>query len=99
MARPDSQGDYEIPILSLYNRVTGKTFLTSKAVMSIVAALVPEVYEIDRQEQKFLMELINNNQGRMTTETFKGYCKLAQRMNMERLAREKELAKLENRKQ
>ena len=55
--------DYDIPILSLYNQVKGRTFLTSKAVMAIVGALVPEVYDIDAQEQKFLMELVNKHEG------------------------------------
>ena len=88
---------YDIPILSLYNQVKGRTFLTSKAVMAIVGALVPEVYDIDAQEQKFLMELVNKHEGRLTSEVFKGYRKLAQRMNMERIAHEKELKKLQSR--
>ena len=87
--------DYDIPILSLYNQVKGRTFLTSKAVMAIVGAFVPEVYDIDAQEQKFLMELVNKHEGRLTSEVFKGYRKLAQRMNMERIAHEKELKKLQ----
>ena len=48
--------------------VQGKTFLTSKAFMAIVGALVPEVYEIDAQEQKFLMELVNKHEGRLTSQ-------------------------------
>ena len=87
--------DYDIPILSLYNQVKGRTLLTSKAVMAIVGAFVPEVYDIDAQEQKFLMELVNKHEGRLTSEVFKGYRKLAQRMNMERIAHEKELKKLQ----
>jgi hypothetical protein len=63
---------------------------TSKAVMAIVGAFVPEVYDIDAQEQKFLMELVNKHEGRLTSEVFKGYRKLAQRMNMERIAYEKD---------
>ena len=86
---------YDIPILSLYNQVKGKTFLTSKAIMSIVGALAPEIYEIDAQEQKFLMELVNNHEGRLTSEVFKGYRKLAQRMNMEHIVHERELKKLQ----
>ena len=42
------------------------------------------------------MELVNKHQGRLTAEVFKGYRKLAQRMNMERIAHEKELKKLQN---
>lgn len=91
----DASDSYEIPILSLYNRVTGRTFLTSKAVMAIVSAFVPEVHEIDRHEQQFLMELINKNKGQMSGDTFKGYCKLAKRMNIERIERERELENLE----
>ena len=59
------------------------------------ALFVPEVYDIDAQEQKFLMELVNKHEGRLTSEVFKGYRKLAQRMNMERIAHEKELKKLQ----
>jgi hypothetical protein len=91
----NAPGSYDIPILSLHNQVEGKTFLTSKAVMTIVGALVPEIYEIDAQEQKFLMELVNKHEGRLTAEVFKGYRKLAQRMNMERIAHEKELKKIQ----
>jgi hypothetical protein len=93
----DAPGSYDIPILSLHNQVEGKTFLTSKAIMAIVGALAPEVYEIDTQEQKFLMELVNKHEGRLTAEVFKGYRKLAQRMNQERIAHEKELKKLQGR--
>ena len=93
----DAPGTYDIPILSLHNQVKGKTFLTSKAVMAIASAIVPEIYEIDAQEQKFLMELVNKHEGRLTAEVFKGYRKLAQRMNQERIAHEKELKKLQGR--
>jgi hypothetical protein len=45
--------------------------------MAIVGALAPEVYEIDAQEeQRFLMELVNKHEGRLTAEVFKGYRKL-----------------------
>lgn len=91
----DSTDSHEIPILSLYNRVAGKTFLTSKAVMAIAGAFVPQVHEIDRHEQEYLMELINKNKGSMSADTFRGYCKLAKRMNMERIERERELEDLE----
>jgi uncharacterized protein YpbB len=63
--------------------------------MAIVSALVPEAYEIDAEEQKFLMELVNKHEGRLTAEVFKGYRKLAQLMNMERIAHERELKKLQ----
>ena len=90
------QTGYDIPILALYNQVKGRTLLNSKAVMTLVGAFVPEVYDIDAQEQKLLMELVNKHEGRLTSEVFKGYRKLAQRMNMERIAHEKELKKLQN---
>ena len=41
------------------------------------------------------MELVNKHEGRLTSEVFKGYRKLAQRMNMERIAHERELKKLQ----
>ena len=54
------------------------------------------MYNIDAPEQKFLMDLVNKHEGRLTAEVFKGYRKLAQRMNMERIAHERELKKLHN---
>ena len=93
----DAPGSYDIPILSLHNQIEGKIFLTSKAIMAIVGAVAPDVYEIDTQEQKFLMELVNKHEGRLTAEIFRGYRKLAQRMNQERIGHEKELKKLQGR--
>ena len=92
----DAEGDYDIPILDLYNRVKGKSFLTSKAVMAIVAAFVPEVYDIDRHEHKILMELINKHNGRLTAGIFDGYRKLAIKMNMERIEHEKQIKRLQS---
>jgi len=91
----DTKGHFDPPILELYNRVKGRTFLTSKTVMALVSAFVPEVYDIDDHERRFLMELVDKHEGRLTPEVFKGYCKMAQRMNMERIAHEKELKKLQ----
>lgn len=91
----DAPGSYDPPVLELYNRVKGRTFLTSKAVMTLVSAFVPEVQEIDDQERKFLMELVDKHEGRLTPEIFKGYCRVAKRMNIERIAHEKELKKLQ----
>ncbi len=88
-------GTYDPPILDLYNRVKGRTFLTSKAVMALVGAFVPEVQHIDNQERELLMGLIDKHDGQLTPEIFKGYCKMARRMNMERIAHEKELKKLQ----
>ena len=65
------QTGYDIPILALYNQVRGRTFLNSKAVMTLVGAFVPEVYDIDAQEQKILMELVIKHEGRLTSEVFK----------------------------
>ena len=92
----DAQGDYEIPVLALYNRIAGKALLTPKAVMAIAKAFVPEADDLDPHEQKFLIELINNNPGGMTAETSKVTASLPSRLNTERIAREKELEKLEN---
>jgi tRNA A-37 threonylcarbamoyl transferase component Bud32 len=35
--------------------------------MMLVGALVPKVYDIDAQEQKFLMEFVNKHEGRLRT--------------------------------
>jgi len=90
----DAPGSYDPPVLELYNRVKGRAFLTSKTVMTLVSAFFPEVQKIDDNEQKFLFELIDKHEGGLTPEIFKGYCKVARRMNMERIAHEKELKKI-----
>ena len=41
--------------------------------MAIASAIVPEIYEIDAQEQEVLMKLVNKHEGRLTAEVFKGY--------------------------
>jgi hypothetical protein len=41
---------------SLHNQVRGKD-LSASAIMAIVGAIVPEIY--DRARTKFLMELVN----------------------------------------
>jgi hypothetical protein len=86
----------EIPVLALYNQIKGRTFLTTKAVMTLLGALVPEARDIDAQEQSFLIDLVNRHEGNLTLDVFKGYRKLAHRMNTERAAHEKELKKLQN---
>jgi hypothetical protein len=40
--------------------------------MTLVGALVPKVYDIDAQEQKFLMELVNKHEGRLRIRTSMG---------------------------
>jgi len=90
----DSPGDYKIPILDLYNQVKGKTLLTSKPVMAIVSAFYPEIGEMDEQVQKILMELVGRHEGRLTAEIFKSLRKLATRINMERVANEREFKKI-----
>lgn len=90
----DAEGSYEIPILQLYNTLKGKTALTSKAVMALCSVIVPEVYEIDRQEKKFLVELINQHEGPLTPHVLKGYRQLAVQMNKQRIEHETQVAKL-----
>jgi hypothetical protein len=53
-AMDDPGTGYDIPVLTLYNQVKGRTFLTTKAVMTLLGALVPEIHDIDAREQKFL---------------------------------------------
>jgi hypothetical protein len=95
-AMDDPGTDYDIPVLTLYNQIKGRTFLTTKRVMTLLGALVPEVRNIDVQELEFLMELVNRHEGHLTLEVFKGYRKLAHRMNTERAAHERELKKLQS---
>jgi hypothetical protein len=95
-AMDDPGTSYDIPVLTLYNRIKGRAFLTTKAVMAILGALVPEIHDIDAQEQKFLIDLVNGHEGNLTLEVFKGYRKLAHRMNTERADHERELKKLQS---
>lgn len=90
----EAKGGYDIPIVELYNQIKGKSFLNSKEVMTIVSAFAPDVFAIDQNEQRFLVELINKHQGPLTSDTFDGYRKLAQRMNRDRIEYEKQLRKI-----
>ena len=74
----DAPRSDDIPSLSLHNQVEGKTFLTS--TQGYVGALAPEVY--DRRPGTELSDgACQQARGRLTAEVFKGYRKLAQRMN------------------
>ena len=90
------QTGYDIPILALYNQVKGRTLLNFQGRHDLVGAFVPEVYDIDAQEQKIPDGACQQARRPSDAEIFKGYRKLAQRMNMERIAHEKELKKLQN---
>ena len=76
-AMDDPGTGYDIPVLTLYNQIKGRAILTAKAVMTLLGALVPEVRDIDVQEQKFLIDLVNRHEGNLTLELLKGYRKLA----------------------
>ena len=95
-AMDDPGTGYDIPILTLYNQVKGRAFLTTKGVMTLLGGLVPEVRDIDAQEQKFLIDLVNRHEGNLSLEVFQGCRKLAHRMNTERAAHERELKKLQS---
>lgn len=87
--------DYEMPVLELYNKVKGRMALSSKAVMKVCSIFVPQLYDIDRHEKQFLAELINKHEGKLSPQIFQGYCKLAEKMNQDRIANERQLAKLQ----
>ena len=88
------EGSYEIPIVQLARTLKGKTSLSSKSVTAICTAFVPEIYEIERQQRNFLIELINKHDGRLTTSILKGYFKLSEQLNAERIEHEKQIARL-----
>jgi hypothetical protein len=88
------EGAYEIPIVQLARALKGKSCLTSKSVMAICAAFVPEVYEVDSQQRKFLIELINKHDGPLTSGILKGYFGLSEQMNAQRIDHEKQITKL-----
>lgn len=91
----EDPNEYEMPILELYNKVKGRMSLSSKAAMKICSVFVPQIYDIDRHEKRFLVELINKHEGKLSPHVFNGYCTLAAKMNMERSANERQLAKLQ----
>ncbi len=90
----DAKDEYEIPILALYNSVIGKMTFSEKALMKVASAFVPEVYDIEWHEKQFLIGLINKHEGKLSPQVFSGYRTLAQKMNQERIANEKELEAL-----
>jgi hypothetical protein len=91
----DAEGTYEIPIVQIYRTLKGKTLLTSKAVMAICSVVVPEIYKIDQEEQRILLDLINKHDGPLTAHILKGYHQLAAQMNKERIEHEREVARLQ----
>lgn len=90
----EDPNEYEMPILELYNKVKGRMSLSSKAAMKLCSVLVPQLYDIDRHEKQFLVGLINKHEGKLSPQIFSGYCKLAEKMNQDRIANERQLAKL-----
>jgi hypothetical protein len=94
----DAESAYESPIVQLYRTLTGKTSLSSKAVMTICSLVVPEIFQIDQHQKKFLLDLINKHDGPLTSNILKGYHQLAVQMNMERIEHERQLAKLKRTK-
>lgn len=91
----EDPNEYEMPILELYNKVKERMSLSSKAAMKICSVFVPKIYEIDRHEKRFLVELINKHEGKLSPQVFQGYCRMAEKMNQERIAHERQLAKLQ----
>ena len=91
----DAEGACEIPIVQIYRTLKGKTLLTSKAVMAICSVVVPEIYKIDQEEQRILLDLINKHDGPLTAHILKGYHQLAAQMNKERIEHEREVARLQ----
>lgn len=95
----EDPNEYEMPILELYNKVTGRLPLSTKAAMKICSVFVPSLYDIDRHEKKFLVELVSKHEGQLSPQVFQGYCTLAAKMNQERIANETQLAKLRSKTQ
>ena len=91
----DAEGTYESPIVQTYRALKGKSLLTSKAVMAICSVVVPEIYKIDQDQQRILLDLINKHDGPLTATTLKGYHQLATQMNKERIEHEREIARLQ----
>jgi len=90
----DAEGAYESPIVQLYRSSKGKTLMTSKAMMSLCSLIVPDIYEIDQQQQRILLDLVNKHDGPLTPGIFKGYRQLAQQMNKQRIENENQMARL-----
>ncbi len=86
----------DIPVVKMHRTLTGKTFYTSDAVMKIISTIAPEAREMDRCVHGYWLELVSKHEGKMTSEILKGYYKVAVKMNMERVAHEKEIKKLQS---
>ena len=91
----DADGVYESPVVQLYRSSHGKTPMTTKALMTICSIIVPEIHEIDRHEQRILMELVTKHEGPLTLNIFKGYRQLAIQMNKQRIENEAQMARLQ----
>ncbi len=91
----DAESNYESPIVQLYRTLTGKTIMTSKAVMAICSAIIPELYEIEQEQRKILLDLINKHDGPLTPNTLKGYYQLAVQMNKDRLEHKRQMDKIQ----
>ena len=88
----DSEGEYEIPILELYNTIQQKRAFSRKAIMALCSAITPELAAMNRSEKQFFIDLINQHEGKLTSEIIVGYCELAIKMNLDKVAHEKQLA-------
>ena len=62
--------------------------------MALVGVLCPTLMTSTSTCKQFLMELVSRHEGRLTAEIFKGLRKLAQRINAERIAQEREFKRI-----
>jgi len=85
---------HDIPVLKLDRIMEGKTMLDSKWVNAICSLFVPNAEEITTWHRRYFAELVNKHQGTLTQAHIDLYWKDAAEMNKARIAREKELARL-----
>jgi hypothetical protein len=90
----DAEGHYEIPVIQLYRSSNGKSLMTSKAMMTLFSVVVPDIYEIDHQQQRILLDLINKHDGPLTPGILKGYRQLSLQINKQRIENENQVARL-----
>jgi len=91
----EAEGVCESPIVRIYRTLKGKALLTPKAVMAICSVVVPEIYKIDHEQQRILLDLINKHDGPLTATILKGYHQISAQMNKERIEYEKEVVRLQ----
>jgi hypothetical protein len=85
---------HDIPVLKLDRIMKGKTLLDSKWVNYLCSFVVANAEEVTVWHRRYFAEMVNKHEGKLTQAHIDLYWKDATEMNKARIAREKELARL-----